>query len=340
MPGKKRMRNTQSSPTRSFPSLNVTDLLAAWRQDIAADHAPSTIYRYTGAVARFLTWYESQEYRPLDLAALTPIALVGYRNMLQQTATTSTVNTHVCALRAFGQWLQTNGHLDTNPAARLKLVGRQPIPAPQALTDSQVNALLRAAARTRHSARDTAIIQVLLQTGIRIGECAMLRMDDVTFGEKRGWLHIRAGKGNKARSIPLNSSVHQALADYVAARLGVPARLKAVADAWPQPQPSVRGASLWHSQKDAHLSSSAIGRLIDSLVQGCAVRGLVPADTSAHTLRHTFASRYLNTHAGDLVGLAALLGHSSLDSTRIYTQPTADQLAARLEQLDLNAFGR
>ncbi len=83
---------------------------------------------------------------------------------------------------------------------------------------------------------------------------------------------------------------------------------------------------------------SAIGRMMAQLVQGCAVRRLVPAEASADTLRHTFATRYLLAHPGDLVGAAALLGHSSLNTTRIYVQPSAEQLADRLERLDLNAY--
>jgi site-specific recombinase XerD len=86
-----------------------------------------------------------------------------------------------------------------NPATRYKLVDRQAPPAPTALKDSQINALLRAAARSRHPARDLAIVQLLLQTGMRIGECAPLMCEDIAFAEKSGMVTIRAGKGNKAR---------------------------------------------------------------------------------------------------------------------------------------------
>lgn len=69
-----------------------------------------------------------------------------------------------------------------------------------------------------------------------------------------------------------------------------------------------------------------------------AARGLVPANTSAHTLRHTFARNYLAEFPGDVVGLASLLGHTSLDTTRLYSQPTFGHLAARVEQLSQNAY--
>jgi integrase/recombinase XerC len=80
-------------------------------------------------------------------------------------------------------------------------------------------------------------------------------------------------------------------------------------------------------------------QMIDILVRDASIRGLVPPLTSAHTLRHTFAHNYLTQHPGDIVGLATLLGHTSLDTTRLYSQPTIAQLATRVEGLRQNAYG-
>jgi site-specific recombinase XerD len=320
----------------------LPDLLAAWLDALrAADRAPRTVVRYGGAGRDFLTWFAAQEGRPatqLAVADLTPIALVGYRTARQRTAATSTVNTHLCALRVWCAWLAERGHLAADPAARLRLVRRTAPDAPTPLTDAAVNALLRAAQRGRHPARDYAVLQVLLQTGLRVGECQALRWGDVALGEKQGTVTVRAGKGNKARTVPLNGSARAALAAYTAPRLRVEPTLRAVAAAWPRPGAPVGGAPLWHSQKGSRLSASALWRVIHTLVQECARRGLVPAATTPHTLRHTFARRYLDAHPGDLVGLARLLGHSDLNTTGLYTQPTAEDLAARLDRLPLNAY--
>ena len=71
-----------------------------------------------------------------------------------------------------------------------------------------------------------------------------------------------------------------------------------------------------------------------------AADGRVPEETSAHTLRHTFARSYLSQYPGDIVGLATLLGHSSLDTTRLYSEPSVHQLSIRVEQLHINAYSR
>jgi site-specific recombinase XerC len=111
-----------------------------------------------------------------------------------------------------------------------------------------------------------------------------------------------------------------------------------VSKAWPRHRPDAGGTPLWRSQKGGRLSAAAMRRTIDGLVADGARRGLVPPEAAAHTLRHTFAAHHLQAHPGDLLGLLALLGHASLDTTRLYAGPTAAQLAARVDRLALNAY--
>lgn len=316
-------------------------LLDAWLGRLRADdRSAHTLRGYAGAVRRFLAWCEAEERRTPALADLTPVALTGYRHHLQhrRKLAARSVNGAVAALRAFGDWLAEEGHAAANPAARLKTIGRQAPPAPQALADREVHALLRAASKTRHAARDYALVQLLLQTGLRIGECAALDYEDLTVGERSGSVIVRGGKGNKARTVPLNASARAALVAHAAPILGVTPTPTAVVAAWPRPRRGAPGTPLWTSQKGNRLSASAIRRLLDALVRDLAARRLVDAGASAHTLRHTFAACYLRDHPGDVVGLAMLLGHRSLDTTRLYSQPAAAQLAARVEALALNAY--
>ena len=226
-----------------------------------------------------------------------------------------------------------------DPAARVKLVGGEAGSKREGLESSQVNALLRQAQLSRDPARNYAIVQVLLQTGIRLSECSGLTFGDITFGERSGLLLVRAGKGNKVRSVPLNASAREALATYVAPRLGIEKpSIRTVAAKWPKSSTPQGFEPLFESQKGGALTTSAMGQMIDDLVT--AAGELVPQKTSAHTLRHTFARHYLTQYPGDIVGLATLLGHSSLDTTRLYSQPTVSQLSTRVEQLKINAYAR
>ena len=317
---------------------SLPDLFTIWEADSIAELSTSTQRRYRAVFGRFLTWFTQMEQRPPTLADLHPITLVGYRGMLQETlAATSTINTHLSALRSWCEWLTQQGYLETNPAARLKLVGRTEEPAPAALEPKQVNALLRAVQRTRYPLRNNAIVQMMIQTGMRIGECAALQWGDIEMGERKGRVRIRSGKGDKTRFVPLNQSARQALADYAAPLLEVEPRLKAVATVW---QNVDALEPLWKSERSTPLSIREMSRMIGQAIQQTVSLGLVPAEATPHSLRHTFATRYLLRHPGDLVGLARLLGHTSIQTTQIYVQPTEAEMARRVSQIDLNAYAR
>ncbi len=109
---------------------NTASLLDTWLQQSTDRLAPTTRRRYHTPLLHFFTWFEQTEGRALELGDLHPITLVGYRGSLQEAAATSTVNTHLCALRAWCAWLVEQLILLVNPAARLKLVGRQEPAAP------------------------------------------------------------------------------------------------------------------------------------------------------------------------------------------------------------------
>jgi site-specific recombinase XerD len=311
------------------------DLWAAWERAQMGILSSATLRRYRSVFIRFAAWFDAVEHHPPTLNDWHPITLVGYRSWLTETYSPNTVNTHISAFRTWGEWLVEQGYKDANPALRLKLVQFQEKAAPSALKPKQVNALLRAAQHTRYPERNQAVLQMMLHTGIRIGECAALKWGDIEYGERRGFVTIRLGKGNKTRRVPLNKSIRQALADYVAPILKVENSLQDVAAVWSNQSP---GEPLWKSERGSQLSAREMSRMIQQLVQDCARRGSVPPDTTPHYLRHTFATRYLKRHRGDLVGLAWLLGHSSVRTTQVYVQPTEEEIIERVSQIDLNAY--
>jgi site-specific recombinase XerD len=314
---------------------DLAELNERWKSSLQDnDYAANTIKKYPQVVKHFLAWYELQEHTALTLHALTPITLVSYRNQLQMHKATSTVNVAVNALRTWCAWLMEQGYLPTNPAARFHLVDQQAVSKREGLKSLQIDTLLQAAQRSREKERNYALVQFFLQTGVRISECAALTFADLTIGERSGQVEVRAGKGNKARIVPLNATARTALAEYLGPRIGVAPNLKAVANVWSRMKTTT--TPLWESQKKGKLTSSAIGQMIAELVEACGSR--FPQETSAHTLRHTFAHNYLDQHKGDIVGLATLLGHSSLDTTILYCQPSVDQLATRVEEISLNAY--
>lgn len=323
------------------PSIHTCQsLVEEWFSANASELSPATLRRYQGCLHAFLHWFELAQKRSLQLNDLHFITLTGYRAAIQQTVDPTTVNTHLCALRSWCGWLEHSKQLPSNPATRLKLSGRPHASVSKALTPTQLNALLRQAQRTRYATRNIAIILMLVQTGLRIGECANLCFEDISFGERQGQVLVRNAKGSKTRKVPLNASVRQALADYVALSLEVEPTLKAVTTAWPHQILGKAFTPLWQSERHSQLSLREMSHTLYLLLEDCANQKLLPRGCTTHHLRHTFATAYLHSHPADLVGLARLLGHSSLDTTRIYVEPSSDELAERVETIELNIYAQ
>ena len=98
------------------------------------------------------------------------------------------------------------------------VVRREDLPAhaPRALTEEQQRRLLRMAERA--SARDRAIVVVLLYTGLRLAELVGLDVDDVKVSARKGIVVVRSGKGDAYREVPLNALVRQVLEEWLAER--------------------------------------------------------------------------------------------------------------------------
>jgi integrase len=167
--------------------------------------------------------------------------------------------------------------------------------------------------------RNYALVQLMLQTGLRIGEVAALRRGDVTLRDRTGVIRVRHGKGLKEREVPLNATARRALRQLLEH------------DPSPRPEDPV-----FRSARNAPLPIRSVQNTIAALVRRAR---LTRPGISAHSLRHTFALAWLHQHPGQLVELAQLLGHESLDTTAIYTHASAEDLARRIERTAFNLDG-
>jgi site-specific recombinase XerD len=304
------------------PPATDVDILAAFRHQLMArDLAPATGRAYLHDLAWFQTWlaWVHEDATPL-LTQVRTVDLAAFRTYLihEQAHTPATVNRRLQGLRLFFQWLYDCHWTTENPAAHLRFMRKAGTRQPLALRRREVFALIHAGAASPHrlAARNVALVQLMLQAGLRVGEVTALTHRDVQLHTRSGTVHVRDGKGRKARDIPLNATVRRALQAYLDTLRDVSA-----------PTPvflSKRGTAL------------AV-RSVQAVVTRLAVHaGIQRIPVSAHTLRHTFAVHYLQRHPGKLRDLADLLGHESLDTTALYTKPSRDDVAADLERSPLN----
>ncbi len=146
---------------------------------------------------------------------------------------------------------------------------------------------------------------------MRISEALALQLGDVELGPRSGRVLIRPGKGSKARATPLSAEARAALRADLDVR------------------PAVSHERIFVSRSGRPLLACGAQRLIS----GAAQRAGIKTPVTPHTLRHTFATRFLEQHAGDLRTLQDLLGHASLTTTGCYLHPSAQRVQALVEDL-------
>ena len=107
----------------------------------------------------------------------------------------------------------------------------QPARAPRALGEDEVRRLLRAARRTG-STRDRALLALLSGTGLRLAEAAALDVDDVPTTERTGAVHVRAGQGERPRTVPLPADARSLLRRWLTERANHPAAQRGEPALW------------------------------------------------------------------------------------------------------------
>jgi integrase/recombinase XerC len=215
------------------------------------------------------------------------------------------------AVRAFFAWAVEAGVVDDNPARSIRM-HRLPRNLPVFLTTAEKKRLLKELkGRTDFSTlRDRAMIEVLLGTGIRLGELAALDMDDIDLDAKH--LRVRA-KGNVPQVKFIKTDLRTLLRRYLAERRR-------------HGRPEME--ALFLSNRDGRLCQRQIAnRLAHWLRKAGIEKELTP-----HGLRHTFAT-HLYGATNDLLVVQRALGHRDVSTTQIYTHLVDGQLEEALERL-------
>jgi site-specific recombinase XerD len=264
--------------------------------------SPRTRERYAAALSEFADWYRQTFGESPDPGLLTEVEVRDYISHLQTARRLSPSSIHIrlAALRglarALGKPLRVRGPRLQRPPVR-------------ALSARDLGRLFKAAeGEDWIHKRNVAILSLMARAGLRVGEVVALELGDVELGARSGWARVRRGKGNKARRVPLNGDVRQALQAYLAAR------------------PAFSTPFLFVSRTGSPLSARDVQRLVAELARKARIEGKV----TPHILRHTFATRLLERGA-DVAAVAALLGHESIATTSRYLHPSEARLAEAVE---------
>lgn len=269
--------------------------------------ARGTARAYASGVSDFASWFQETNGEELQPRLVTPTDLREYQEYLLviKKRKPGTVNRRAAALRKYFQWAMENNLVSDFPRFP-KPVREQPR-APKSLSRLEQNRLLRTVEKSRN-ARDLAIIRLLISAGLRLEELVSLTVSDVTIRERSGKVTVRKGKGTKYREIPLPSEARIALKSWLSEHSG--------------------GEWLFLGRSGRKLTPRAVQKMLKKYA--CQA-GLPLNSVHPHVLRHTCATNMLNAGV-DLVKVAAILGHESLDTTAIYTQPRFQDLSEAVEK--------
>jgi site-specific recombinase XerD len=304
-------------------SVGLARVLSGYRAALAeADLSLNTRRSYASRVAGFLDWLDTgpdlgAEGDPLAQPEARNYAVRDYRAWLKtvRKATPWTINAHLTALDHFyGHHLGLGAPVVTRERVQQS--------APEALDEPEQRRFIRAAGRCG-STRNAAIGLLLLYTGLRVEEVEALDVGDVPMSARRGKVIVRDGKGGVYREVPLHHAARVALR------------------AWRDERPTHRGAdesrTLFLSRRGERMRVRALRYVVAEL--GVTARlvhepGHPEAGKSKvhpHTLRHTFGTQLLRKGV-DIVIVADLMGHATLDTTRSYTRSSESDRARAIEQ--------
>ncbi|WP_342271338.1 tyrosine-type recombinase/integrase [Candidatus Tisiphia endosymbiont of Parasteatoda lunata] len=283
---------------------------------ISEDISDNTIRNYVSDIKRFYKWYREIDFTE-NIEQVTYYHLNAYKDYLvhNQRRKVSSINRNIQSLRNFFQFMSSQEHLKKNPSEKIKFLRRIRRIQPQALTKKDIHKLLSVTSHFSHGTqkRNYAIIQLLLQTGIRVGEIVNLEIRDLTLYDRSGEIRIVNAKGGKERTIPLNNYARKALRNYLGEKKS-DEKFNEALD---------KRRAVFLSKQNKKMTVRAVQKIVSKLANKAGIENLSP-----HTLRHTFAINYLRSNSKCLVELSTLLGHESLDTTSIYTVASKERLAS------------
>lgn len=216
------------------------------------------------------------------------------------------INAKTVAVKSFFRFLEMNSFITENPAHALEYL-KEKESKPRILSVVEYRALRDTA---KNDLRYYAIIELMLQTGITIGEVTRIKLSDLHL-KSNSKIDIRDRKNKISRSIPLNSSATKAIEEYLKVR------------------PEAKSDILFITRTGKSIDPRNIRMTIDSCYKKAGIK-----DARVHDLRHTFCAHHLKKGTS-IAAVAYMAGHKNLNTTRKYLEFTHSPEAEEIEKNSL-----
>lgn len=251
----------------------------------------ATVTAYTKDIEQLLNFFASKGISTLSETSIED--LEAFKSDLQtNNYTPKSVSRKINSTRTFYKFLLDSNIIQDNPSDKLSHPKFEVKP-PRVLSEMEYRALRDV---SRVDVRLYAIVEVLLQSGIRIGELANLAMDDIRTSQdgRIRYLYIRAKGSHPSRKVPLNNLAHKAIQEYINIR------------------PESEDDTLFITKNGRPLLVRNIRTTIDKAFEKAGIK-----NAKVNDLRNTFISHHL-ANGVSLVTVSKLVGHKRLSTTEKY----------------------
>lgn len=295
--------------------------------DAERNASPKTVENYLVDIRQFIVIVFGEDARPsFDWNSVDRFGARKYLVYYQKRGCAPTTTARKCSsLRSFYKFMVREGVVKKNPFQGLP-IPKKGRPLPGVMSVGEVKRLLKAPVRMQAETeqpnrgatgaaynnyapwRDTAILEVLYSTGMRINELVTLKEQDLDL--LSGYVKV-LGKGNKERLCPLGNPASRALQRNLEERDSFRMALGH----------NGRPEGIFLNCHGGRLTVRSVERMMKKYLAFCGLDRL----HTPHTLRHSFATHLLDNGA-DLRSVQELLGHASLSTTQIYTHVSIERL--------------
>lgn len=273
-----------------------------------------TIENYSSDFQIFLHFLASQNIEPTFYAITTPV-LRKYTAYLKNDKdyAVETIRRKIHSIKSFFNFLYSQEYITKNPTAGIH-APKSPERLPIYMKSDEIKKLINAVMKdpSENSLRNKCIIETLAFTGMRRSELLSLNWENINF--KECTITILNAKGKKQRVVPFTEPLTSSLWAYLQSRL--PLTNKAV----------------FISENGTRLSVTPLNQMFRRYLK---LAGLNDKGYTIHKLRHSYASLLLQNGA-DLKSIQELLGHSDMNSTKIYTHTNMTHLKDQVRKFPLS----
>ena len=259
--------------------------------------SPRTLEAYQRDLKHYLSFIVDKDI--ISLSNISQMHIREYiRSLNEKGLAASSIARIFSSIRSYHKFLSAENYVNENPTLILTSP-KAPKKLPHVLMEEEISTIINAVVETfQYSKRDKAIIEMLYSCGLRVSELCALSLNNLYLNDDM----IRImGKGSKERLLPVGGRAKNFLNDYlIHCRPGI--------------QKDKGSSSVFLSRNGNPLTRAMINNILRKWSQ---VAG-ISKSVSPHTLRHSFATHLLEGGA-DLRFVQALLGHSDISTTQIYT---------------------